>query len=77
MKQKTTNTGTSASIILLLVVIVISGVLLVKDSMKPKMQPGDFTSVSDLDTASAQLDRTDIDGLGNELPQLNSDASTF
>lgn len=78
MKQKTNDQGMSIPTVLFLAFILIGGVLLIKNSMIQKApNPENITTISDLDKASDELDRTDVDGLGNELPQINSDATTF
>lgn len=61
---------------LIILMLVILGLFAyAKKTMTPA--PGTITNVSELDSASGELDQVDVDGAGNELNQLDADAATF
>lgn len=72
-KYRNGETNVSMALVLLIAVVSLAGYLWWKQGI----QPGAIRSISDLDAANQQLDKTDIDGLGNEFPQIDADASTF
>ncbi len=64
------------SIVILL--IVVTGVILYAGNMKKQTRVSDVIQTrEDLDTAAKELDAVDVDGLGNELPQMDIDSSKF
>ncbi len=61
--------------IILLVLVVLGILAYAKKTMVPA--PSTITNVSELDKASSDLDQVDVDGMGNEINQIDADASTF
>lgn len=62
--------------IIILVLLLLAIVAYVKKTSTPPISDR-ITTLAELEAASTQLDQVDVDGLGNEMNQLETDASTF
>ena len=80
MKERMQGTSSTWIALVVVLIVVVGAFVWPKSTNKStpvQMPTGAYTSVADLDQASAELDATDVDGLGNELPQLQTDSSAF
>lgn len=69
--------GTLSLPIVIMLAVAIVGVLLYAKKMAAPAIQNKIQNISELDEAQRELDRVDVDGLGNEFGQLTSDAAGF
>lgn len=84
MRKNQKGLSSTLLIIAVVVVIVVAGMIFFKklndtgpNQQIPQSRQSSMQNSNDLNAASADLDKTDLNSLDNELNLVDSDASTF